>query len=272
MLFSIITVCFNSGKTIERTLQSILSQTYQDYEYIIVDGGSTDDTLDIVKRYETLFGGRMKWKSEPDSGIFDAFNKGVRRSSATYLWIVNSDDYAESDALEKVAGMVQGRDIDNLPVISGTMRVFEEKTHKTVFYAKSDVQTCRNKYEKNLMGIIHPATLVPRYVYEKVGLFNPEYRNIGDYEWFHRMYSMDVPIIFTDSVLTNLSNGGTSNQLTWKHFMRSYDDRKLFFATYYKNFLSQKYRLARWCATFLRYMFNNRKRCAIQRLRATFSR
>ena len=98
--FSIITICYNSSATIERTIKSVLAQTFTDYEYIIVDGGSKDSTLDIVKKYEPLFDGRMKWKSEPDKGIYDAMNKGISRSSGTIIGIVNSDDWLEADALE----------------------------------------------------------------------------------------------------------------------------------------------------------------------------
>ena len=76
-LFSIATPCWNSESTIERTIKSVLRQDFKDYEYIIVDGGSTDSTLDIIKKYEPLFEGRMQWKSEPDKGLYDAFNKDL---------------------------------------------------------------------------------------------------------------------------------------------------------------------------------------------------
>ena len=102
MFFSIITICFNSERTIERTIRSVLTQTFTDYEYIIVDGGSKDSTLDIVKKYEPLFKGRMKWKSEPDRGIYDAMNKGIMRSSGIIIGIVNSDDWLEPEALAYV--------------------------------------------------------------------------------------------------------------------------------------------------------------------------
>lgn len=93
MLFSIITVCFNSEKIIERTIKSVLEQSYQDYEYILVDGASSDRTLEIIHQYEPLFQGKMKLISEPDKGIYDAMNKGIRVASGELIGIVNSDDY-----------------------------------------------------------------------------------------------------------------------------------------------------------------------------------
>lgn len=100
--FSIITISFNSEKTIERTINSVLAQTCKNYEYIVVDGNSKDATLDIIKKYEPMFEGRMSWKSEPDKGIYDAMNKGIRRSKGDIIGIVNSDDWLEPNALENV--------------------------------------------------------------------------------------------------------------------------------------------------------------------------
>ena len=99
-LFSIVTVCFNSGRTIRRTIESVLAQNCEDYEYIIIDGKSSDDTMSIVESYESAFKGKLSFVSEPDKGIYDAFNKGVSRAKGDFIWIVNSDDYIESDALE----------------------------------------------------------------------------------------------------------------------------------------------------------------------------
>lgn len=102
LLFSVVTICYNSAQTIERTIKSVLAQTYTNFEYIIVDGGSTDSTLEIVKKYEPLFAGRLKWKSEPDHGIYDAMNKGILRSNGDIIGIVNSDDWLDADALLNV--------------------------------------------------------------------------------------------------------------------------------------------------------------------------
>ena len=106
--FSIITVCFNSEKTIQRTLQSVLDQTYENYEYIIVDGASTDRTIDIVRSFMPLFNGKMRVISEPDQGIYDAMNKGIRNAKGTLIGMVNSDDYYEPDALENILKTARG--------------------------------------------------------------------------------------------------------------------------------------------------------------------
>lgn len=103
MKLSIITVTYNSEKTLRDTIESVLSQTYTDYEYIIVDGASKDNTINIVKEYEPKFEGRMRWISEPDKGIYDAKNKGIKMSTGDVVGIINSDDfYHRKDIFEKI--------------------------------------------------------------------------------------------------------------------------------------------------------------------------
>ena len=92
MIISIITATYNSAKTLERTFQSVLNQTFKEIEYWVIDGGSTDGTLDIVRKYEPIFGGRMHWISERDKGIYDAMNKGVSRCTGDIIGLLNSDD------------------------------------------------------------------------------------------------------------------------------------------------------------------------------------
>ena len=102
MLFSIITVCFNSAKTIRQTFDSVLQQQCKDYEYIVVDGASTDGTVDIIKEYEPKFEGRMRWISEPDKGIYDAVRKGFAMSSGEVLAWIGSDDVYMPNAFKVV--------------------------------------------------------------------------------------------------------------------------------------------------------------------------
>ena len=96
---SIITVCFNSAKTIRDTIESVINQTYKNIEYIIVDGGSTDGTIDIIKEYEPYI---AKWVSESDDGIYDAMNKGIMMSTGEIIGLVNSDDFLELEAIKNV--------------------------------------------------------------------------------------------------------------------------------------------------------------------------
>ena len=103
MKISLITITYNSEKTLADTIQSVLKQTYIDIvEYIIVDGASKDNTVSIIKLYEPLFEGRMKWISEPDKGLYDAMNKGIRMATGNIIGILNSDDFFTSnDVLQK---------------------------------------------------------------------------------------------------------------------------------------------------------------------------
>ena len=112
-MISIITATFNSARTLKDTIQSVLRQTNKDFEYLIIDGGSTDETIDIVKSYESEFSGRLKWVSEKDQGIYDAMNKGIKMASGDVVGILNSDDYFTSDdILQTVDNAFKSHEID----------------------------------------------------------------------------------------------------------------------------------------------------------------
>ena len=114
MKISLITITYNSEKTIKDTFQSVLSQRYEQIEYIVVDGASTDQTISIIKKYEPLFGNRLKWISEPDKGLYDALNKGIQMATGEIVGILNSDDFfTNNDILGKVAeAFIANKDID----------------------------------------------------------------------------------------------------------------------------------------------------------------
>ena len=113
MKISIITASYNSGKTIRHTVESVLRQTYPDFEYIVVDGGSTDNSIDIVKEYQVAFKGRLKWISEKDKGICDAMNKGIRMATGDVVGILNSDDfYTDENVLQTVADNFMNHSVD----------------------------------------------------------------------------------------------------------------------------------------------------------------
>ena len=206
MFLSIITACFNSAKTLSRTMDSILAQRFCDYEYIIVDGGSTDGTIDLIKKYELLFGGRLKWKSEKDKGIYDAFNKGIKQSRGQYIWIVNSDDYIEPDALDFINNLIREYNLTDLPVISGALRYFDEVTNKELYKEFISSEKSKKYYKIDSTCVVHPATLVPKQTYDRFGLYDDRFAILADCDFFHRLLESGQKIIFVDRILMNMSN------------------------------------------------------------------
>lgn len=211
MLFSIITPCFNSESTISKTIESILNQTLSDYEYLIIDGGSTDRTLEIIKYYEPKFEGRLHWISERDSGIYNAMNKGIRAASGDIVGIVNSDDWLESNALDIVKENILSNNIDiSTPfVVTGEMK-FHYQDGKSVI-----MKTSFKRYEHYAkvyrMGLNHPATFVSKSAYERFDLFDENLKLYADADLIVRFYKNNVPVIFVNSVLSNMLDGGASN-------------------------------------------------------------
>ncbi|MES2284324.1 MAG: glycosyltransferase family 2 protein [Bacteroidota bacterium] len=196
-LISIITIVYNGAKYIERTINSVINQTYHNIEFIIIDGGSTDQTLDIIKKYEDKI---TFWKSEPDLGIADAFNKGISVAKGSIIGFVNSDDWYEDDTIEKVVGY-----FDSYSVVFGDVQFWEKnkKTHRT--YGD------HNRLHHG-MTIAHPAVFVKKEIYNKYGLFNLEYKIAMDYEFILRLYFNKVSFYNIESILVNMSLGGLSDR------------------------------------------------------------
>src|SRR5690349_11081866 len=107
-LVSIITIVYNGEKHLEQTIQSVLSQTYSNIEYIIIDGGSVDNSISIIKKYNNRL---AYWISEKDSGISDAFNKGIAKARGEIIGLINADDWYETDAVEKVVALIGNHDV-----------------------------------------------------------------------------------------------------------------------------------------------------------------
>ena len=230
-LFSIITICYNSEKTIERTMKSVLAQTFKDYEYIIVDGASKDGTLDVVKKYEPLFEGRMMWKSEPDKGIYDAMNKGIQRAFGSIIGIVNSDDWMEPVALENVYNVFVANGKDENSLYCGGMNFHNEDG--TIHTLMPDIEMFTKGASEYIMrGIRHPATFVPQKVYHKIGVFDSRMEIMADTDFLLRAYYNDVKIIGVKSVITNMADGGASNALTWKSGKKSFNDKRLMLSNF----------------------------------------
>lgn len=241
MKFSIITICFNSEKTIERTILSVLAQTYADFEYLIIDGASQDSTLDVVKEYESKFEGRLRWISEPDKGIYNAMNKGIAMAKGDIIGIVNSDDWLENDALKNIVDcqLKAGNLMDaiycgwiNFHYLDGTIQTMKTN-HKML-------QSWARKYQ--MAGIRHPAVFVPKNVYNQYGVFDERMKVLADTDFILRLYFRGVSFVYPEKVLSNMSDGGVSN----KNLMTACNDYKLILMKYPMNKIKYRYYLCSW--------------------------
>jgi len=182
---TIITATYNSVKTLEDTMKSVLAQTYADIEYIVVDGASTDGTQQLIRQYEPLFGNRLKWISEKDKGIYDAMNKGIQMASGDVVGILNSDDYFTShDVIER---MVSSFDNKALDAIYGDIHFIRDgQPDKCLRYYSS--KPFRPLWLRFGFMPAHPSFYCRREVFEKVGLYKTDYKIGSDYEMMVRLF------------------------------------------------------------------------------------
>lgn len=168
MLISIITPSFNSGKYIERAIQSVLSQDYSNWEHIIVDGGSTDGTVEILKKYPHL-----KWVSEPDRGIYDAMNKGIQMAKGEWLYFMGADDYLISTMIfTEISPYLS----NGIQVVYGKVLNMKKRLH---FKGEFDAKRI---FEEN---ICHQGIFINRQVFKTTGYFDLRYKVLSD--WDHNM-------------------------------------------------------------------------------------
>lgn len=179
MNISIITITFNSAITLRDTIQSVFSQSYPNIEYIIIDGSSTDDTVSIIKEFEPQFNGRMRWISEPDKGLYDAMNKGIRIATGDIVGIINSDDfYHRTDIITKVVESFQDK---NTQAVYGDVRfVNPDNLDKTVRYYSSKNFSPR-RFRFGFMPA-HPTFFTYRKYFEEFGYYKTDYKIAADYE------------------------------------------------------------------------------------------
>ncbi len=207
MKISIITPTFNSEKTVEETIKSILNQTYKDIEYIIVDGKSKDRTLDVVVKYKDRI---AKIISEPDKGIYDAMNKGIKLATGEIIGILNSDDlYADEKVLEEVVRNFKEYDFD---CVWGDLVYFFNDPNKIVRYWRS------SDYKEGLFqkGWVppHPTFFVKKEIYDKYGLFRLDFPVAADYELMFRfLEKCKIRGKYIPKVLVKMRTGGNANKL-----------------------------------------------------------
>ena len=223
-MISIITATYNSAETINDTIKSVLCQTNKDFEYIIVDGGSTDETIDIVKSYESEFSGRLKWVSEKDKGIYDAMNKGIKMASGDIIGILNSDDYYTSDdILQTIADAFKCQNVDAI--------------YGDIHFIKDGVpDKCVRYYSSRLFSPFwlrfgfmpaHPSFYCKREVFDKSGLYRLDYKIGSDYEMMVRLFRKHkISSRYVPKDFVTMRTGGASNSNLQSRFTLIKEDVK----------------------------------------------
>lgn len=204
--FSIITVTYNSSSTLKDTIESVLKQSYSPFEYIIVDGMSTDNTVEIAKSYNGLFarkGIELRIISERDSGLYDAMNKGIKLAQGDVVGIINSDDWYEYDALES-ANLV----LKNEPQVDIVHAQVRRYRHDGYSYLMGGKDIRRLKY---YMCLNHPTFFVRKRVYDDLGMFKLKYRSSADYDFALRTWLKGCRYYKIDKILANMRLGGFSD-------------------------------------------------------------
>ena len=222
MKLSIITATYNSERTLRDTMESILSQTFQDFEYIIVDGASKDATLDIIHEYEPRFQGKMRYVSEPDKGIYDAMNKGFAMATGDVIGILNSDDFFTSDDVLQA-------------VVDGFAGEYVDAVYADIHYVNTDDLTkCVRYYSSGVFrpwmmrfGMIpaHPSFYCRKAVYDQYGSFDTTYRIAADFEILLRLifiHRIRTRYVKKDFVTMRLGGASTTGYGSWSLIMKEH--------------------------------------------------
>lgn len=210
---SVITVCFNAEQYIEQTIQSVVNQEGCDIEHIIIDGASTDETNQIIKKYESNI---AQWVSEPDKGIADAMNKGIALATGEYLMFLHADDYFQEPDAIAVA----------------TFYMDERKDiyiYDTIFMKEAGgVRRHSGAFGKriNFKGVCHQGVLCKRDLFRKIGDFDVSFRICMDYDFFIRAYRYGATGLYVNEVLSVMRDGGVSSRLDWLSLNERFAEEK----------------------------------------------
>ena len=239
---SIITVCFNSEKTIIDTLESVLNQSYENIEYIIIDGKSKDKTVDIIKRYENKFKEKKieyKWISEKDSGIYEAMNKGINKSTGEVIGIINSDDWYEKNTVEKV---MKEYKIKKFDMLYGNLRMIKND--------KKYIKKAKLKKIVSTRYWNHPTTFISKKVYKEI-----KYKeNIfcGDLDFMLKIRkNKKYKTIILNEILANSRIGGVSTRKSFFQTLKTIKERN---QIYKENGYNKFYYIDNFIIEILKYI------------------
>lgn len=223
MKFSIIIPTYNSDKSLSKSLDSVLIQKFSDYEVLIIDGDSNDDTLDIIKSYDNKFSNRLRWIGGEDFGIYDAMNKGVDLAKGEWLYFLGSDDFLFN---ENVLGEVARETDGDVDVVYGNVVIENDsRTYDGEF-------TLEKLIEKN---ISHQAICYKKRVFDLLGKYNMKYKTLADWEFNMRwMNAHDITSRYVNIIIANLSKGGASKKIFDNKFYEDFEENlKKYFPSEY---------------------------------------
>lgn len=260
MKISIITTSWNSGKTIQDTIDSVLAQSYKDFEHIIVDGGSTDDTMDIVRKSESRYGGKLKYISEKDGGIYDAMNKGLRMVTGDFVGTLNSDDfYSGPDILQTIADNIGGEDA----IYADVHYIKDNDMHSGVRFYSSR----RFRRWKMCMGFMpaHPSFYCRKDLYDRYGMFDLDFKIASDFElllrfiYLHNIKTRYIRKNFVTMRIGGASTAGLSSHCQiLKDHMHAYKKNNVY-SNYFLEGIRYVYKIAEICYYKIRLPFDRRK-------------
>lgn len=243
MKISIITVCYNSEKTIRRTIESVLKQKYDEVEYILVDGSSKDPTVAIIEEYEPKFiyrGYQYRYVSEPDKGMYDAMNKGIKMCTGDIIGILNSDDWYEEDALHDVMEAVEKN--PHADIYMGAINVLNGN--------QIIVKHAKDRKYKTSRNFNHPAMFVKKECYKQVGEYGTE--NVhDDYGWYLKAMKMGQKVCIVDRILTNYPTGGAGSKKSFGNILYRIRTK---YQVYRKNGYSKLYIIECFVQEFTKFL------------------
>lgn len=228
MKISVITVCKNADAYIEQSIQSVVNQTYPDVEYLIIDGKSSDRTLDIVNAYAD----KMAYVvSEPDDGIYAAMNKGIRKATGDFLYFLNSDDYlVDSHVFQELADFISQQ--PKCEFVYGQMEMRMGNSGRAIQRVPRPVNQLKEALLSYAEGPQHAASFFGRHLFDRLGLFDETYRISADYDWFLRLaQDSEAAVCYFPRMISSCSNQGLScrqQNLGLQECFRALDDAPLY--------------------------------------------
>lgn len=211
MRLSLITINLNNASGLERTIKSIINQSFSDFEHIIIDGGSTDRSLEIIAQQKTNYTsikGGLYWISEPDKGIYNAMNKGIKIANGDYCLFLNSGDWlVDNNTLAAVNLNFLDKDIlyGNINYVDGDKVTLKKSSNLISIFEFLDG------------SLFHPSTFIKRELFERFGGYNENYKIVGDFEFFLRIYTCGLcSFEHLNQTITNYPINGISNNKEFK--------------------------------------------------------